>query len=164
MTCPTCKASTLHELQHHGWLWCSSCGSAIEMKPTGAIAFVMKPNRAMFQPGLLAVAADATKQANDLIAKVDAASILKDSAIVRAVEALGEAVSAIVSELQAREGEKTSSTARAIAAGIDAVVAERERCAKLAEGATLGNLSLICTSCPALKFPSELAARIRKVP
>lgn len=131
--CPGCGSVGTFVPIVEPWVWCERCGTVCT--PVGAHH---KPKSAGIahepQPGLLAVAADAVKAANEAMAQVSSASLLRGSPFDSAIESLIEATTAIVHELEARrDDDREPLIAKAIADGVAAVEAERERIARLVE-------------------------------
>jgi hypothetical protein len=106
----------------------------------GKTGVVLRPEpvkaSAPMKPGLLRVAADALNRANKEMMKIDPNSTWACSPPVDAIEALIEATSAIVHELDASKDDGADAdrvVQKVIADGVSAVKAEREQCARVAE-------------------------------
>lgn len=168
MKCPNCGKRPWHTIVNTTAMWCPTCGTL--KTPAGSILCPTLATLAVKKHGLLTVAADAVQRANRAIGEWERNGRPRTDCMWAITEALG----AIIHELDAREDEREptaaerhderqaihdravqsvgSLVAKAIQDGVDAVHRERERCAKLAEGAAgfgVGN---------------ELARKIREVP
>jgi len=171
MSCPICKTHPVDvviENEQGKLTWCPRCGSLKTFSGT-----VHQPRFAgtvsLPETGLLVVAADAVQSANADLSRI-ARHANQVPGIIRALWSVTEALTAIIHEIDARgepamvlprdraDSRSLPTLDQAIAAGVDAVHRERERCARIAGTATW----------PSGWSPSDVCAwiaeQIRKVP